>query len=710
MSKKNTRLINRPIKLKIIAILFISVLVWVISLFILGNWQHNKNLVQQKSETGKLAAQVNEFINTANSISHHIAQNKYVVERLNGNPHLSESEADNHDLSITLYSTQLISRAAIVYIMNSEGLVIASTTYDGDKTLTGNQYAFRPYFQEAISGKNSIYAAVGVTTLERGLYFSAPVFQANTGKHIGVVVIKMGLDTIDQVFIHHHSIAGIMSPDGIVFSTNKPDWFFKTAMPLSETQRSLLVKSRQFANQPLQSLPVTLDKKIIHINNQTYGVVIKDIAVPGWMIFTVHAIKSPYPYHLASISFLVIAFVTFLIILNLLSNYMKSQLESDKKRAEEEILTQKNFLETVLNSLAYPFYIINIKDYTVALANKASGIAGMSGKITCYKASHNLDSPCQKKDTICAVEELKSSKKPIVLEQNEDENGIKKVIEVHAHPIFDSNGHMVQIIKYMVDITHRKKMEEELLKRRQIESIGILAGGIAHDFNNLLSVIIGNITMVKDELLPGENHYLYLSNAEKAVIKAADLAKKLTTFSRSGWLERESLLLPDIIQQTIADMPSHLHTNFYIDIQKNLPPFIGDKRQMIQVFSNICQNAAEADPEKKGITITAENILNPAAEMSTIADPTELENLSFIHITISDKGKGIPKKDLGAVFNPYFSTKPKGEQKGMGLGLTVCYSIITKHKGYISIQSEEGKGTTVNIFLPIDYPKTPTQG
>jgi len=253
----------------------------------------------------------------------------------------------------------------------------------------------------------------------------------------------------------------------------------------------------------------------------------------------------------------------------------------------------------------------------------------------------------------------------------------------------------------ILDITDRKRAEVEQLKNRNLESIGVLAGGIAHDFNNLLSVILGSISMVKEDLSPGNEHFAMLDRADQATMQAANLAGKLLTFSHGDVLIREKVKLPEVLQQAMAiKLPGSQHS-FQLDVPGSLKPIYGDKRQLAQVFSNLIQNAGDAMPEGGTISIYAENpTLDATSEWGLKAG-------KYVHISVEDTGIGIPGKSLGKIFDPYFSTKGKSTQKGMGMGLTVCYSIIRKHNGHIMLTSEEGKGTVVDLYLPAFEVETP---
>jgi PAS domain S-box-containing protein len=252
------------------------------------------------------------------------------------------------------------------------------------------------------------------------------------------------------------------------------------------------------------------------------------------------------------------------------------------------------------------------------------------------------------------------------------------------------------------DISERKKLEEEILKSRKLESVGILAGGIAHEFNNLFYVIMGNIIRALKEVSPGEKVYKFLAKAKEVSLKSVDLASKFITFSRGGGLKREKLTLSDLLEKKRdSELPGmKKNVSYDITIPEDLMPIYGDREQLNQVMQNLFLNACEAMPggndqyEGGRISVRGENMT------VKVGNKFLLKKGKYVKILIKDNGIGIPRRNIEKIFDPYFSTKKKVNQEGMGLGLTLCYSIIKKHDGHITVESKKGKGTTVTLYLP----------
>jgi len=270
----------------------------------------------------------------------------------------------------------------------------------------------------------------------------------------------------------------------------------------------------------------------------------------------------------------------------------------------------------------------------------------------------------------------------------------------------DDTGNAVGIVCVAKDISERKKLEEEIFKGKKLESIGMLAGGIAHDFNNLFAIIVGNLTLARDEISPGEKSNKLLLKAEQASLKAADLARKFITFSPGGWLKKEKVKLSHILKSARDSESLKININviYDIDIPDNLLPIYGDNAQLTQVMQNLILNAATAiealpDPQGGKISVRAENayIENVQNGKNTMI---LLKKGKYVKITVQDNGIGILPGNIEKIFDPYFTTRDKTNQKGIGLGLTLCYSVIKKHNGHIAVESEPGKGTIFTLYLP----------
>ena len=245
-------------------------------------------------------------------------------------------------------------------------------------------------------------------------------------------------------------------------------------------------------------------------------------------------------------------------------------------------------------------------------------------------------------------------------------------------------------LNFLRDITEKHRLEEELLKAQKLEAIGVLAGGIAHDFNNILAAIMGNVSLAKMDVSQNDKIHHILEEAEEASKRAKALTRQLLTFSKGGAPVKEVTTISDAIVgcSTFALSGSKIGCDF--NLPADLWPVKIDVGQINQVIQNIIINADQAMHAGGSIRIRAVNITLGTNH------GLPLQPGKYVLLTFQDSGLGIPEEDLNKIFDPYFTSK----KNGSGLGLTTAYSIIKKHEGHITVDSQVGIGTKFSVYLP----------
>lgn len=232
-------------------------------------------------------------------------------------------------------------------------------------------------------------------------------------------------------------------------------------------------------------------------------------------------------------------------------------------------------------------------------------------------------------------------------------------------------------------------MHEVSQRNQKLESLGILAGGIAHDFNNLMGGIFGYIDLAIQDSAD-EKVTSYLSKSLNTIDRARSLTQQLLTFSKGGAPVLTSTNLFPLIQETVQFSLSGSNVTCIYEIDQNLSPCIIDKNQLCQVIDNLTINAQQSMPMGGAIELTAKNI-----SISGIDNPV-IKQGNYVKISIKDYGIGISKKIISNIFDPFYTTKFKGQ----GLGLATCFSIINRHGGTIEVDSVIEKGSTFHVYLP----------
>lgn len=240
------------------------------------------------------------------------------------------------------------------------------------------------------------------------------------------------------------------------------------------------------------------------------------------------------------------------------------------------------------------------------------------------------------------------------------------------------------------DVSYKKRVEEEMQRAQKLESVGVLAGGIAHDFNNLLTGILGNISMAKISLNPGEALYDHLDETEKAAMRAKGLTQQLLTFAKGGAPVKKVAVINGIVQDSASFTLRGASTACEYYLAEDLWPIEVDEGQLGQVVQNLVINAKQAMPDGGVVTVRTRN--HEVAE----GDLLPLPPGRYVHLSVEDRGTGISKENRERIFDPYFSNK----QTGCGLGLAIAYAIVKKHNGVIAVDSEVGKGSTFSLYFP----------
>jgi len=274
---------------------------------------------------------------------------------------------------------------------------------------------------------------------------------------------------------------------------------------------------------------------------------------------------------------------------------------------------------------------------------------------------------------------------------------------VTANVCRDDNGNVRYYQTITRDITERKRLEEQLQIRERMDSLATLVGGIAHDFNNLLMGIMGNIDLLRmDADILNHDHADYVEEAFQSCQRAAKLIKKIQTLSKGSISKPTSVDIYHVAKDVFSIMERT--TDKLIEKKIDFGPgkyfVLGDYDQLHQVLLNLGTNAVHAI-EKKGVQ--SNDCITITAKKHDIIkrDRTGLSGGVYIHIFFKDTGTGMSGRVKRSAFDPLFTTKDRGPQKGQGLGLAMAYNIITRyHQGAIDIETSTGKGTILHIYLP----------
>ncbi len=296
--------------------------------------------------------------------------------------------------------------------------------------------------------------------------------------------------------------------------------------------------------------------------------------------------------------------------------------------------------------------------------------------------------------TTCPATEVFRSGRPTTREFSNTHIGTLKCC---AFPIFNHTGEEVDYVAlHICNISERKKLEKNLILCQKMETVSCMAAGLAHDFNNLLTVV-GGFGQILEKALTEPR----LREAATAIIDAEQRARKLVDRlmmigdKRPEQSERLNLndLLRNLEELFIPMLGSHIKVDLQLD--EHLDNIHGESTELEQVILNLAINARDAMPKGGYLTIVTTNLQieehTPLHDQGIIPGP-------YVLITVHDTGHGMDDLTQERIFDPFFTTK--SSDKGIGLGMSVVFSIVKRHHGHIALQSSAGKGTTIEIFLP----------
>lgn len=371
----------------------------------------------------------------------------------------------------------------------------------------------------------------------------------------------------------------------------------------------------------------------------------------------------------------------------------------ERKQAEQKIREQAALLDIATDAI-----IVRDLEHKIIFWNKgAERLYGWQAAEVLGKDLHKL---LYKSKSF----QLETAAK-VILEKGEwqgelpqtTQNGKNLIVESRWTLVYDETKQPKSILSVSTDITEKKQLEAQFLRAQRMESIGTLASGIAHDLNNVLTPILMTAQLLETQLHDDYSRRLLpilISNARRG----ASLVKQVLSFARG--LEGKFTIIQ--IKHIVTEIKQILRETFpksitiSTDIPSNLGTICGDATQLHQVLMNLCVNARDAMPQGGTLTISAKSIfidenyarLNIDAQVG-----------SYIFLTVTDTGMGIPSHILDRIFEPFFTTKEIG--KGTGLGLSTVIGIVKGHGGFVKVYSEIGVGTQFQVYFPaIDTPET----
>ena len=366
------------------------------------------------------------------------------------------------------------------------------------------------------------------------------------------------------------------------------------------------------------------------------------------------------------------------------------------KLTEEALAEEKERLLVTLKSIGDGVITVDIQGRVLLINDKAQVLTGWQQE---YAVGRELSEVFQLQDARDRRQTIDPVEHALHLQTGEEsgvhailvaQDGWERHVSYSVSPIHDRRGDIIGVVLVFQDITEKLKVEAESVRLQKLESVGLLAGGVAHDFNNILTAIMNNLTLARLTKDSREKLLEKIDATEEAVLKAKELTSQLLTLAKGGAPVKEMIAIGDLVQDCVEFILRGSNVGSDIAIGEGLWSVEVDGTQMHQVISNLVINADQAMPDGGIVSVSLVNCtIGP--------DDSKLVKAGrYVKMTLRDQGQGISADNIAKIFDPYFTTKPEGS----GLGLATVYSIISKHGGYVFVDSGEGRGTEFTIYLP----------
>ncbi len=647
--------------------LFLTIMIDYVFVNQLGNYALSEvNNVAEK-DTEIIFTNLNHVILEANGMASLLSLDPEIVKNV------VEQNENGKDVDVVLDGCLKVIREGVCYLMNKEGTVIGSSNRNDADSFLGKNYAFRSYFTDALQGKTGKLFALGVTSKRPGYYVSAPV-KNSLGENLGVAVVKMNLDTAEKVLMSYKTSL-LTNPDGVIFLSGNPDWKGKSLIGLTESMKQSILEKQLFGQgsfEPIFSI-WPKDDLIVQLEQKSFLVHSIQMTSDGWILFIFSDIKTIEYYRLFGLIttflfyFLLILFIGIsqMIRLNAVFSYFTSAVYSSQDAIIGKDLNGK--------IISWNFGAERIYGYT------EKEIVGKS-------INTLLTKEWQEKNVIL----LASLREGKIIENLEmkhvNKNGGVIDVSVTHSVIRDSEGSVIGASVIARDVTQVKELEKT---KREFVSI------VSHQLRTPLTGIKWFAELLNDShagpLLKVQRGYLQqISDSTQRMIR----------------------LVNDLLEVSHIDDRDVYKMNFVNEDFSSVLKKVTDEQLILAKMKKIqiqlspeCLKKIVIPLDRLRFEQVLQNVLDNAIKFSSkggIISVSCQKQATQLICSIQDHGAGIPVHQQSRVFEKFFRADNAVDSgSGTGLGLYIAKSIVEAHHGKIWFESEENKGTTFFVSLPL---------
>lgn len=712
---------------------------------------------EKKSAFAEANSQAIFYAETVKSnLSFFLNENLNSVKALAGMKELSDALLKKDEATLLKVNSVLdyfrdIYKVDVCYLIDRNGTTIASSNRNASDSFVGQNYAFRPYFNNAIKGDPNIYfsyMALGVTSEKRGIYYSHSVYDKKQDTPIGVAVMKAPIDPVERELVKdYNAIVMLTDPHGIVFMSNRPEFILHTLSKLSPEEIVQIEKKRQFGVGPWYwtGLDMIDETHVIdRSGNKYFFHKLEMDNHPGWnliYLIDINSILSRVSRPLIKISGYIILILCAFIGLTVFILYRQANRELDqRKKAEEALRKAHGDLERRVEERTADL-MKSVDKLQKEIVERQRAEEALRGSEEKYRTlTDNLSvgvfrsTPGPKGNYIeinfaytkmfgfCDKEELLSfyaydlyqnpddrdrfskkmlkdgavSNEEVMLKKSD---GTPFIGSVTAVAIKGDNGEVKYYDGILEDITELRQAKEEAQRRREemahmgrVATMGELAASLAHELNQPLTAIMSNAQAAL-RLTAGDSPDIdevrdILNDIVADDKRASQVIQRLRSLFRKGELKKEVLDVNDLVREVVSLINSET-------IIRN----ISIETRLDDSISSLIGDEIHLQQ------VIINFILNASEAMTDVEDvprkiiiSTTMENAQTIKVGIRDFGPGIDESSVQQMVEPFYTTKPTG----MGMGLSINRSIIDAHHGRLWAENNADRGATFYFSLPLD--------
>ncbi|MBD8566722.1 PAS domain S-box protein [Oxalobacteraceae sp. CFBP 8763] len=651
-----------------------------------------------------------------------------LVEKHDFLPHAAARHPDVRDLLRAPKDAMLRSRvndyfadmqrttgASALYLINDAGLTIATSNWNLPSSFLGHSYHQRPYFEDAMRGKRGIFYGLGMTTGQSGLFIAEPVTSA--GKILGVVVVKISLEPLQSTWIASSDPVMLRDRHGIVFLSSIPDWLFHSTSAVSATNVRWIAEHVQYGDRNrFDVLPWRveasrdMDSFVLRttLKGQSARLLAVDTPLPelGWTLTVTSSMKEVIQAREAAV--MLTALIVTLVFVgtlywrlreNRFAEQQSARVELERRVEERTRDLQKvhAFQKAMENSLLVGMRARDPEGKIIYVNPSLCAMTGYSTEelLGCrppYPYWHPDDLEKQARESAAA---LQGQATPHGFESRiRHKDGHDVITMVYTAPLVDAQGLHCGWMSSVVDITEQKQAEARqreqdlrLQRSARLASIGEIASTLAHELNQPLMALSNFAIAARALAAQGSSDMLAeaLNEIVGQSTRASEIVKRVRTFINPQRALYEKVSILTIISHAETLLKPELQRNgAYLTISPSDCSAVvrGDQVLLEQVIVNLIHNAVQA-------------ICHLPTQYRCIELAIKHTGQA-VRLTVSDQGPGIPIERLDQVFTPFYTSKPNG----LGLGLSICRTIVEAHGGTITAENCPGRGTAFSVTLP----------